>query len=142
MVAFSKNCDGRLVTNDFNLNKVASLRGVDVVNINDLANALKTVTLPGEAMTVKVLRLGEDPNQGVGYLEDGTMVVIEGANDKIGRTVTFAVTSALQTSAGRMIFGKYEGDTPPKPNGAGNNSNGGRQGSSDSHRRKRFSSKS
>jgi uncharacterized protein YacL len=141
LVAFTKNCDGRLVTNDFNLNKVASLRGVDVVNINDLANALKTVTLPGEAMTVKVLRLGEDPNQGVGYLEDGTMVVIEGANDKIGRTVTFAVTSALQTSAGRMIFGKYEGDNPPKSNGAGNSSNGNRQGSSDP-RRKRFNPRS
>ena len=141
LVAFSKNCDGRLVTNDFNLNKVASLRGVDVVNINELANALKTVTLPGEAMTVKVLRLGEDPNQGVGYLEDGTMVVIEGAHDKIGRTVTFAVTSALQTSAGRMIFGKYEGDSPPKSNAASNSSNENRQGSSDS-RRKRFNPRS
>ncbi len=137
LVAFSKNCDGRLVTNDFNLNKVASLRGVDVVNINDLANALKTVTLPGEAMTVKVLRLGEDPNQGVGYLEDGTMVVIEGANDKIGRTITFAVTSALQTSAGRMIFGKYEGDAPAKSNGGSNHSSGNRSTSSGSHRRKR-----
>jgi len=137
LVAFSKNCDGRLVTNDFNLNKVASLRGVDVVNINDLANALKTVTLPGEAMTVKVLRLGEDPNQGVGYLEDGTMVVIEGANDKIGRTITFAVTSALQTSAGRMIFGKYEGDAPAKSNGGSNHSSGSRLTSSGSHRRKR-----
>ena len=141
LVAFSKNCDGRLVTNDFNLNKVASLRGVDVVNINDLANALKTVTLPGEAMTVKVLRQGEDSNQGVGYLEDGTMVVIEGANDKIGRTITFAVTSALQTSAGRMIFGKYEADSPPKSNGNSNGSNGVRQGSSD-FRRKRFSPRS
>lgn len=139
LVAFSKNCDGRLVTNDFNLNKVASLRGVDVVNINDLANALKTVTLPGEAMSVKVLRLGEDPNQGVGYLEDGTMVVIEGANDKIGKTVTFAVTSALQTSAGRMIFGKYEGDA--KPDDIAGNSNADRRGSSDSHRRKRFQPK-
>jgi uncharacterized protein YacL len=141
LVAFSKNCDGRLVTNDFNLNKVASLRGVDVVNINELANALKTVTLPGEAMTVKVLRLGEDPNQGVGYLEDGTMVVIEGANDKIGKTVTFAVTSALQTSAGRMIFGKYEGDSTPGSNGAASSSNGNRQNSSDS-RRKRFNPRS
>jgi len=135
LIAFSKNCDGRLVTNDFNLNKVASLRGVDVVNINDLANALKTVTLPGEAMTVKVLRLGEDPNQGVGYLEDGTMVVIEGANTKIGKTVTFTVTSALQTSAGRMIFGKYEGDSQ-ESNGGSKNPNGGRHGSSGLHRRK------
>lgn len=106
LIAFSINCDGRLVTNDFNLNKVASLRGVDVININELANALKTVTLPGETMNVKILRLGEDPNQGVGYLEDGTMVVIEGANNRIGQMITFTVTSALQTSAGRMIFGK------------------------------------
>ena len=138
LVAFSKNCDGRLVTNDFNLNKVASLRGVDVVNINDLANALKTVTLPGEVMAIKVLRLGEDPNQGVGYLEDGTMVVIEGANDKIGKTVTFAVTSALQTSAGRMIFGKYEGTSSSNSSGA----SGNRQGTSEPQRKKRFNTKS
>jgi uncharacterized protein YacL len=138
LVAFSKNCDGRLVTNDFNLNKVATLRGVDVVNINDLANALKTVTLPGEAMTVKVLRLGEDPRQGVGYLEDGTMVVIEGANDKIGKMVTFTVTSALQTSAGRMIFGKYEDSTSSRANGNNDRPTGNRPDSSDSYRNKRY----
>ncbi len=115
LVAFSKDCNGRLVTNDFNLNKVASLRGVDVININDLANALKTVTLPGEAMRVKILRLGEESHQGVGYLEDGTMVVVEGANNKIGQVITFAVTSALQTSAGRMIFGKYDDSMPSEP---------------------------
>jgi len=121
LVAFCKNCDGRLVTNDFNLNKVASLRGVDVININELANALKTVTLPGEAMQIKVLRPGEEATQGVGYLEDGTMVVVENASGRIGQMVTFTVTSALQTSAGRMIFGKCEngssaaapGSTPP-----------------------------
>ncbi|RKY12825.1 MAG: PIN/TRAM domain-containing protein [Planctomycetota bacterium] len=138
LVAFSKNCDGRLVTNDFNLNKVASLRGVDVVNINDLANALKTITLPGETMTVKVIRRGEDPEQGVGFIEDGTMVVIDGASNKIGRTVLFSVTSALQTSAGRMVFGKYEQDSrPPASSSGGSNSNGNRPGSSDSYRRKR-----
>jgi len=136
LVAFSKNCDGRLVTNDFNLNKVATLRGVDVININDLANALKTVTLPGEAMTVKVLRLGEDSHQGVGYLEDGTMVVIEGANDKIGKMVTFTVTSALQTSAGRMIFGKCEDSAASRTNG--NKPTGNRQDSSNSYRNKRY----
>lgn len=108
LIAFTKNCDGRLVTNDFNLNKVATLRGVDVININDLANALKTVTLPGETMRVKIIRLGEEPTQGVGYLDDGTMVVVEGANNKIGQTISFTVTSSLQTSAGRMIFGKFE----------------------------------
>ncbi len=111
LIAFAKNCDGRLVTNDFNLNKVASLRGVDVININELANALKTVTLPGESMQVKILRPGEEATQGVGYLEDGTMVVVENANARIGQLVTFTVTSALQTSAGRMIFGKCENGT-------------------------------
>lgn len=134
LVAFSKNCDGRLVTNDFNLNKVASLRGVDVININDLANALKTVTLPGENMVVKILRLGEDPRQGVGYLEDGTMVVVEGANEKIGQVINFCVTSALQTSAGRMIFGKFEGDSS---SGSERSAANGNRGGYDNSKRKR-----
>lgn len=108
LVAFTKNCDGRLVTNDYNLNKVAQLRGVDVVNINDLANALKTVTLPGETMQVKVIRAGEEAQQGIGYLDDGTMIVVEEGRGHIGETIMFSVTSALQTSAGRMIFGKFE----------------------------------
>jgi uncharacterized protein YacL len=108
LVAFTKNCDGRLVTNDYNLNKVAQFRGVDVININDLANALKTVTLPGEVMQIKVMKAGEEAQQGIGYLDDGTMVVIEGGRGHIGEAVVFSVTSALQTSAGRMIFGKYE----------------------------------
>lgn len=108
LVAFSKNCDGRLVTNDYNLNKVAQLRGVDVININDLANAMKTITLPGEGMTIKVIRVGEELTQGVGYMEDGTMVVVEGARDKVGETIEISITSSLQTSAGRMVFGKYE----------------------------------
>lgn len=113
LIAFCKSCDGRLVTNDFNLNKVASLRGVDVININELANALKTVTLPGESLQVKVIRQGEEPSQGVGYLDDGTMVVVENGSNRIGQTVTIVVTSALQTSAGRMVFGKCENGTPP-----------------------------
>lgn len=117
LIAFTKNCDGRLVTNDFNLNKVATLRGVDVININELANALKTVTLPGETMRVKIIRLGEEPHQGVGYLDDGTMVVVEGANAKIGQAISFTVTSSLQTSAGRMIFGKYENGAVPAVSG-------------------------
>lgn len=121
LVAFSKNCDGRLVTNDFNLNKVASLRGVDVININELANALKTITLPGEAMQVKILRPGEEATQGVGYLEDGTMVVVENASSRIGQQVTFTVTSALQTSAGRMIFGKCENGSTSGGPGSRNN---------------------
>ena len=108
LVAFTKNCDGRLVTNDYNLNKVAQFRGVDVININDLANALKTVTLPGEMMQTKIIRAGEDAQQGIGYLDDGTMIVVEDGRGHIGKTVMFSVTSALQTSAGRMIFGKFE----------------------------------
>jgi uncharacterized protein YacL len=108
LVAFSKSCDGRLVTNDYNLNKVAQLRGVDVININDIANAMKTTTLPGETMEVKIIRAGEEAQQGVGYLEDGTMVVVEEARNKIGENILIAVTSSLQTSAGRMVFGKYE----------------------------------
>jgi len=118
LVAFSKNCDGRLVTNDYNLNKVAQLRGVDVININDLANALKTVVLPGEPMRVKIIRPGEEAQQGIGYLDDGTMVVVEEARNKIGQTVAISVTSALQTSAGKMIFGKYERTVVPAKGGA------------------------
>ena len=108
LVALAKHIDGRVVTNDYNLNKIAQLRGVDVININDLANALKPVVLPGESLTVKVLKPGEEPGQGVGYLEDGTMVVAEQARDVVGREITITVTSVLQTSAGRMIFGKLD----------------------------------
>jgi len=109
LVAFTKNCDGRLVTNDYNLNKVAQLRGLDVININDLANALKAVVIPGELMQIKIIKPGEESQQGIGYLEDGTMVVVEDGRNKIGEFIKISVTSALQTSAGRMIFGKYEG---------------------------------
>ncbi len=116
LVAFSKNCDGRLVTNDFNLNKVAQLRGVDVINVNDIANATKTVTLPGEDMQVKIIRPGDSAQQGVGYLEDGTMVVVEDARDKVGKTIQIAITSSLQTSAGRMVFGKFEKYAPATRN--------------------------
>ena len=106
LVELGSQINGRVVTNDYNLNKVAQLRGVTVININDLANALKPVFLPGEQLQVKILKPGEEPGQGVGYLEDGTMVVVEAARDQIGRTVDIAVTSVLQTSAGRMIFGR------------------------------------
>ena len=116
LVALAKHLDGRIVTNDYNLNKVAQLRGVDVININDLANALKPVVLPGEAMTIKIIKPGEESGQGVGYLEDGTMVVAEGGRDNIGKEITISVTSVLQTSAGRMIFGRLEGadKSPPR----------------------------
>jgi uncharacterized protein YacL len=108
LLVFTKNCDGRLVTNDYNLSKVAALRAVDIININDMANALKPVVLPGETMEVKIIKPGEEAQQGIGYLDDGTMVVVEEARDRIGETILLAVTSSLQTSAGRMIFGKCE----------------------------------
>ncbi len=113
LVAFTKACDGKLVTNDYNLNKVARLREVDVININDIANALKPIVLPGEAMQIKVIKPGEDPQQGIGYLEDGTMVVIEDGRGRIGEVIEISITSSLQTSAGRMIFGKYEKTVKP-----------------------------
>lgn len=115
LVAFTKNCDGKLVTNDYNLSKVAQVRQVDVININDLTNALKTVVLPGETMQVRIIKSGEEAQQGIGYLDDGTMVVVEEGRNKIGEKVLIVVTSALQTSAGRMIFGKY--DRPVRDNG-------------------------
>jgi uncharacterized protein YacL len=109
LVMFSRACNGRLATTDYNLSKVAQVREVDVVNINDLANSLKVVALPGETMEVKIIKPGEEVDQGIGYLDDGTMVVVEGARNKIGRDLLISITSSLQTSAGKMIFGKFEG---------------------------------
>jgi uncharacterized protein YacL len=109
LVVFTKNCNGRLATTDYNLNKVAQVRDVDVVNINDLANSLKAIALPGESMKVRIIKPGEEADQGIGYLDDGTMVVVEGARNKIDREIVLTVTSSLQTSAGKMIFGKFEG---------------------------------
>jgi uncharacterized protein YacL len=109
LVALAEHMDGKIVTNDYNLNKVAQLRGVDVININDLANALKPVVLPGEAITVKIIKPGEESGQGIGYLDDGTMVVVEQGRNHIGEDLAVVVTSTLQTSAGRMIFGKAGG---------------------------------
>ena len=109
LLMFSKACNGRLATTDYNLSKVARVREVDVVNINDLANSLKVVALPGETMQIKIIKPGEEADQGIGYLDDGTMVVVEGARNKIGRELLISVTSSLQTSAGKMIFGKFEG---------------------------------
>jgi len=113
LVALAKKVDGRVVTNDYNLNKIAQIRGVDVININDLANALKPVVMPGETLTVRIIKPGEEPGQGVGYLEDGTMVVAENSREKINDEVALTVTSVLQTSAGRMIFGRPEGSPLP-----------------------------
>ncbi|MBO4235555.1 MAG: hypothetical protein J5928_03830 [Firmicutes bacterium] len=100
--------NGKVVTNDFNLNKVAAINGVDVLNINDLANTLKPVVIPGEKMTVTPVKQGKDPNQSIAYLDDGTMVVVEDGRKQIGHTCEITVTSVLQTSAGRMIFGRIK----------------------------------
>lgn len=109
--------DAVIVTNDFNLNKVAQLRGVNVLNINELANALKPVVLPGEAMRVFILKEGKEYNQGVAYLDDGTMVVVDNARRLIGKNADIAVTSVLQTTAGKMIFGKISEETENGGNG-------------------------
>lgn len=115
LLTLAQRLNGRVATNDYNLNKVAKVRGVQIININDLANALKPVVLPGEALTVKIIKAGEEPGQGVGYLEDGTMVVVDQGRNYIGEPVEIAVTSVLQTSAGRMIFGRMEGvGSPPR----------------------------
>ncbi|HTH50411.1 MAG TPA: TRAM domain-containing protein [Pyrinomonadaceae bacterium] len=106
LIELGTQLDAVLVTNDFNLNKVSQLRGVEVLNINELANAVKPVVLPGEAMRVFILKEGKEYNQGVAYLDDGTMVVVDHARKLIGKTADISVTSVLQTTAGKMIFGR------------------------------------
>lgn len=106
LVVLAKQLGGCVVTNDFNLNKVANVQGVDVINLNDLANSLKPRYLPGERMTIKIIKPGESPGQGVGYLDDGTMVVCEEAQGLVGKEADIIVKSVLQSSAGRMIFGR------------------------------------
>lgn len=108
LVLLAKHLQGKVVTNDYNLNKVAKLHNVGVINLNDIANSLKPVFLPGESIEVRIVKQGEEAGQGVGYLEDGTMVVIEGGREQVGRNVAATVTSVLQTSAGRMVFGRFE----------------------------------
>ncbi len=109
LLRLSRQYSAKIITNDYNLNKVAQIEGVSVLNINDLANAIKPAVLPDEQMQVKIIKEGKEAFQGVGYLDDGTMVVIDGGKDHIGRTVSVVVTSVLQTAAGRMIFGKLSG---------------------------------
>jgi len=109
LVHLARKMDARVMTTDFNLNKVAQLQGVDVVNLNDVSNAMKAVVLPGESIRVKVIKQGEEIGQGVGYLDDGTMVVIDQGKGHIGEEIQILVTSVLQTSAGRMVFGRTEG---------------------------------
>ena len=108
MVKLAKVLGAKVFTNDFNLNKVAELQGITVLNINELANALRPVVLPGEPMDVRVSKEGKEHNQGIAYLDDGTMVVIDNSRHLIGQAVKVIVTSVLQTSAGRMIFAKLE----------------------------------
>jgi len=108
IVKLAKQLDAKVFTNDYNLNKVAQFQQLQVLNINDLANALKPVILPGEVMTVRIVREGKEPGQGVAYLDDGTMVVINNGRDKIGRKLDVAVTSVLQKPAGRMIFAEIK----------------------------------
>lgn len=108
LLKLAKILDGKVVTNDFNLNKVAELQGVPVLNINELANAVKPVVLPGEEMVVHVIKDGKESGQGIGYLDDGTMIVVDGGRKYIGQTVAVLVTSVLQTAAGRMIFAKLK----------------------------------
>jgi uncharacterized protein YacL len=107
LVLLAKHLDGKIVTGDYNLNKVARLHNVQVINLNDIANSLKPVFLPGESLSVRIVKPGEEIGQGVGYLDDGTMIVVEGGREQVGREVKVNVTSVLQTSAGRMIFGKH-----------------------------------
>ncbi|MBY0456402.1 MAG: TRAM domain-containing protein, partial [Gemmataceae bacterium] len=138
LVILAKALNARVVTNDFNLNKIAQLQGVDVINLNEVANALKTVAIPGEYMQVKVVKAGDQIGQGVGYLDDGTMVVIEQGRPHIGQEVSIVVTSVLQTPAGRMIFGRpdqrasgshtpYPGHTPGPGDARGDSRGSGPQ---------------
>jgi uncharacterized protein YacL len=112
LVILARQMHAPILTNDFNLNRVAELQGVTILNINELANAVKAVFLPGEELTVKVIQAGREPRQGVGYLDDGTMVVVQDGSDFLGNTVQTSVTKVLQTAAGRMVFAKPE--NPPK----------------------------
>jgi uncharacterized protein YacL len=108
LLILARHLEGKVVTGDFNLNKVAKLQNVPVINLNEIANSLKPVFLPGEKIKLKVVKAGEGPGQGVGYLDDGTMIVIEDGRPHIGKEIEISVTSMLQTSAGRMVFGKHE----------------------------------
>jgi uncharacterized protein YacL len=115
LVVLAKHLGGRVVTNDFNLNKICQVQNVEVINLNEMANALKVVALPGEILALKIVKPGDQFGQGVGYLDDGTMVVVEQGRNAIGQEVPVMVTSVLQTPAGRMVFGRIETKPPPTP---------------------------
>lgn len=108
LLLLARHLNGKVVTGDFNLNKIAKLQNVPVINLNEIANSLKPVFLPGEVVSIKIVKAGEGQGQGVGYLDDGTMIVVEEGRNHIGQTIDIVVTSMLQTSAGRMVFGKFE----------------------------------
>ena len=108
LIALAKRLGGKIITNDYNLNKVAELQGIEVLNMNQLAMSLKPALLPGELMSVKVVREGKEQGQGIGYLDDGTMVVVDDARKYMGKAVDVVVTSVLQTTSGRMIFSKLK----------------------------------
>jgi uncharacterized protein YacL len=129
LVVFAKSQGARVVTNDYNLNKIAQLQGVEVINLNEVANALKSVALPGEGLSVRLVKPGDQLGQGVGYLDDGTMVVVEQGRNAIGQEVQITVTSVLQTPAGRMIFGRIDN----RPPSGGNIALGGEKQRSESH---------
>lgn len=112
LLQLARDRGGKIITTDFNLNKVAKIHGIQILNINELANALKPVVLPGERIKVYILKEGKEKDQGVSYLEDGTMVVVDNARRMIGQTIEIAVTSVLQTVAGKMIFGRYDTSSP------------------------------
>jgi uncharacterized protein YacL len=107
LIQLAKHLDAKIITNDFNLNKIAQLQGISVLNINELANALKPVVLPGETLRVFILKEGKEKDQGVAYLDDGTMVVVDNSRRMIGQNIDITVTSVLQTTVGKMIFGRY-----------------------------------
>lgn len=115
LIELARRTGAKIVTNDFNLNKLAQLQGLAVLNINELANTLKPIVLPGEGMRVFILKEGKEHSQGVAYLDDGTMVVVDNARKLIGKTIDISVTSVLQTTAGKMIFGRYEEPREPRP---------------------------
>ena len=108
LLSRAKEIGAKIITNDYNLGKVAKIRGIDVLNINDLANSMKPIAVSGEEMTIRIVKEGKESGQGIGYLDDGTMVVVEQAYKYKGQLVDLVVVSVLQTSAGRMIFGKLK----------------------------------
>jgi uncharacterized protein YacL len=108
LVGIAKEIGAKIITNDYNLNKIAEIQGIDVLNINDLSNAIKPTFLPGEKINVKIVKEGKEKDQGIAYLNDGTMIVVDGARKMINKKIDITITNVLQTDAGKMIFAKYE----------------------------------